>query len=105
MASHTKGPWAVESWRNGFTGNVAIQGPSPHEHAVPVCWIGANRSSAENEANARLIAASPTLVEALEELARAADVAELMLRETHPAEAQYLAARVAKAVEALSAAR
>ncbi len=69
MASFTPGPWEVESWRSGFAANVAIVGSDRSSGGTcTVCWIGANRTSGENEANARLIAAAPDLLAACEAL-------------------------------------
>lgn len=63
-AKHTPGPWDVNASRNGYTSEVAIEGPIREQETAPVCWIGANRISSENEANARLIAAAPELLAA-----------------------------------------
>lgn len=49
----------------------------------------------------QLLASNDRLRTALDNLARAADTAELMLRKDHPAEAQSLAAHVRRAREAL----
>ncbi len=65
-AKSTPGPWTIDSWRNGFVNKVAIQGPDGHGSTAPVCWVEANRPSAENEPNAHLIAAAPDLLTALE---------------------------------------
>ena len=57
MAEHTKGPWRVDG-PNGYINQIGI-GPS----------IGAAYGAGEEvKANARLIAAAPDLLEALENL-------------------------------------
>jgi hypothetical protein len=57
----TPGPWEIDE---RFPGSYAIE---PN-----VAWLGASSShqNGENLANARLIAAAPELLEALEEMAR-----------------------------------
>lgn len=59
MTQHTKGPWRYEA------GTRTIRAvPSNHWIASMDSWDGA----VNNEANARLIAAAPELLEALENL-------------------------------------
>jgi hypothetical protein len=59
MSTHTPGPWRIEEQQGGW--RVEPSG----------IWIGSStaRPRAENEANARLIAAAPEMAEALECLA------------------------------------
>lgn len=56
-ASHTPGPWHVHG------GEI---GPSPDETIAVVCALSGNDGDMEEEANARLIAAAPDLLAALE---------------------------------------
>lgn len=80
MSKHTPGPWHVESADSDGANVVAI---------AQVAWCGTNGSygrdasqtisAKEAKANARLIAAAPDLLEALEELLYArTDKAEQM---------------------------
>lgn len=57
--NHTPGPWSVESVAEVICGNL----PSPHMVIGDDCEIVAD---VHREANARLIAAAPDLLEALE---------------------------------------
>lgn len=57
--NHTPGPWRIKGTNYGYT-NKDVLGP-PHRDGgdySPIC-------TADNEANARLIAAAPELLEAL----------------------------------------
>lgn len=74
MSKHTPGPWVVdEKWPNTrFPSYMPISGAigQPQEHralANVVTAIGGERYE-EGEANARLIAAAPDLLKALERL-------------------------------------
>ena len=63
MSAHTPGPWAVHP--------VKAQVDAFSPHPIPVCqmlWPTTERSEDETEANARLIAAAPDLLEALKGL-------------------------------------
>lgn len=100
MSGHTKGPWAV--WMDF---NVVAM--DPLRRLVANAGGATNnkdqeRYHRENLANARLIAAAPDLLEALKELALAADTAELLLREEYPARAQSLHQKVATAIAAVA---
>ena len=64
MSEHTPGPWAVNPFRTTVDA-CDDEGP------LPICkllWPTNRRSEDETEANARLIAAAPELLEALQEL-------------------------------------
>lgn len=63
MAEHTPGPWTVE--RDG-QGNIVIGAPKPNDDARYL-WIAevTPSNNGEHEANARLIAAAPEMLEAL----------------------------------------
>ena len=68
-AAHTPGPWKVsDTWRSdglaGETWHVKIE--SGHELIVPANALGATEEKAQ--ANARLIAAAPELLELLKEI-------------------------------------
>lgn len=69
---HTPGPWAV----NPFCAQVDCQKFCDDGTLVPVCrllWPTKYCSEDETEANARLIAAAPELLEALERIAQHTD--------------------------------
>lgn len=65
---HTPGPWRIELGRYGVP--RAIRGPESAEFRNIINWNGlSSPSRPESVANARLIAAAPDLLEALEMLA------------------------------------
>lgn len=67
---HTPGPWAHIN-PDGFT----VRHPQVYSDTGPVCnvtWLGDGRID-ELRANARIIAAAPDLLEALQEIVAAAD--------------------------------
>lgn len=70
VAQHTPGPWALKGYLVGDKqGHRSIYGPKPWgSGSAKVAQTQGVRPAAENEANARLIAAAPELLEALEEL-------------------------------------
>ena len=71
MSAHTEGPWIVEKSRVGDDFCIYTEAKDP-EDGEPLYGIGQiwNLSgSPQNEANARLIAAAPELLAALEDLA------------------------------------
>lgn len=61
MGNHSEGPWEADKWQvKGKSGDVvAICAP---------CWL-----SSEGEANVRLVASAPALVEALRKIAAIED--------------------------------
>lgn len=66
MSEHTPGPWAV----NPALAQVDAFVLSPSQAPIPVCqmlWPTDERSEAETEANARLVAAAPDILAALKE--------------------------------------
>ena len=100
---HTPGPW--------------FQGTGNYEYCVydKRVWINQDGSSGGETPNlvvvvspedaiadARLIAAAPDLLSALDDLARYADTCELFLRETHPGKADMLRKRVTAAIDAMA---
>lgn len=58
---HTPGPWWVEDHSNPNELSIAAE----TDGRRTVCWIGANRSAAENLANSELISKSPEMLELL----------------------------------------
>ena len=70
MSKHTPGPWAHIN-PDGYT----VRHPQVYSDTGPVCnatWLGDGRIN-ELRANARLIAAAPETLEALQEIVAAAD--------------------------------
>lgn len=72
MSKHTPGPFTHEVWPDDFRGTGAIWAdPNEHgelkERVAQVQFLGSDRI-AEFEANCRLFAAAPELLEALKEL-------------------------------------
>lgn len=70
MSKHTEGPWSVESVECGdeVTGDLCILGPSPSFRFVADvsrCFQGGRIPEMEM-ANARLIAASPALLDSMQ---------------------------------------
>lgn len=69
MFEHTQGPWRVLEWADEKKGFIAVVGPGDvPQHICDVFPFGkraASQSLAEHNANARLIAAAPDLLEAL----------------------------------------
>lgn len=63
MVEHTPGPWRIERKDGGMFNVVA-----GHDYFTRtfVAFMGANPEEGDTEANARLIAAAPELLEALE---------------------------------------
>lgn len=77
MSGHTPGPWRVgEAIKDGRHGGVltCIHADDWQELATVATWMeGDDMPEPSGEANARLIAASPDLLEALRRLTGAAD--------------------------------
>lgn len=71
MATHTPGPWAIKKHESSFKPGVFIEdgvcGPDGEQIRVYGMTL---TSSEEAKANARLIAAAPDLLEALEAAVR-----------------------------------
>ena len=68
MSTHTPGPWLVQAGDEWADGIVTLEGHN--ENGTPMYWTVAsyNRRRDEADANARLIAAAPELLEALQAL-------------------------------------
>lgn len=62
---HTPGQWAVKKWLDG---NIDIVIHINEKRMTGIAQINALKSEEETEANTRLIAAAPELLEALKEL-------------------------------------
>lgn len=72
MSTHTPGPWKIHPYINNFGGRNETKDVGPSGRAV--CEVfGAFEApfGAESEANARLIAAAPEMLEALRTLVAA----------------------------------
>ena len=65
MSAHTPGPWLVQAGDEWADGIVTLEGHN--ENGTPMYWTVAsyNRRRDEADANARLIASAPDLLEAL----------------------------------------
>ncbi len=73
MTEHTPGPWSIETDVSGIYVMTPGQGIAKLYDVTPTQWIK-DRLMSIGEANARLIAAAPELLEALEETLRALEV-------------------------------
>lgn len=73
MSKHTPGPWWLNI-RNGRTRIYSIYGGD--DRGKTVCRIHAYKSST-TEANARLVAAAPELLEALKDMVKEFDIAHI----------------------------
>lgn len=81
LVKHTPGPWFGQA---GFSDDVEITAES-REGMVAICSMElgfTGRIGVEQEANARLIAAAPDLLEALEQLLGNAEIARFHLKDT-----------------------
>jgi hypothetical protein len=65
MSAHTKGPWTAGHF-SSVVGLPVMAQPDPTSNSVVICGVRGDRETAE--ANARLIAAAPDLLEALRSL-------------------------------------
>ena len=91
MKQHTLGPWAVDILDGNGQRNVRGQ-----HFEICTCWHHSVVSiEKEMEANARLIAAAPELLEALEEFEAEYDKVDLAKAEPPELTAAVLAARAA----------
>ncbi len=68
MSKHTKGPWTASGFDEEYTDQINIKGDGFYVAAA--IWMG---NPGEQEANARLIAAAPELLEALEAVLQQVD--------------------------------
>lgn len=78
MSKHTPGPWKINfSYLNGAISRWHIAGPT-HGSCYPICEhvLEFEPSHDEQFANAHLIAAAPDLLEALELIAGAQEMAD-----------------------------
>lgn len=62
MSNHTKGPWVAIARTNAY---IDIEAPEQHGYSAKII---ASISLINHEANARLIAAAPDLLEALQDI-------------------------------------
>lgn len=67
-AQHTPGPWAVKSAQHPISDTLGVRGPQGQWVALVHPLTGPQRDPA-TDANARLIAAAPDLLKALERIA------------------------------------
>ena len=93
MSAHTKGPWTTDGGICPVTGSISVVARGP------IVYVTDNSAGAENQvANARLIAAAPELLEALEQFAACAEVRDIVAGNTTLACAVFSArAAIAKA--------
>jgi hypothetical protein len=67
MSKHTPGPWQIKSDYEPLTIIGNVDGPDDGQyHYTPICEVEPTLFPDENAANARLIAAAPDLLAALE---------------------------------------
>lgn len=99
MSKHTPGPWAYDTcYRHGY-----VVWSSEHECVVDAQDDEGRYGAILSEPNARLIAAAPEMLEALQDLAAYADVCELLLMDGgYSGKAQSLRRRVTKAMSAIA---
>ena len=66
MSAHTPGPWLVQAGDEWADGIVTLEGHN--ENGTPMYWTVAsyNRRRDEADANARLIASAPDMLQALQ---------------------------------------
>lgn len=65
-AKHTPGPWVIEEWDSDYgpTGDFSIFQSDEEEVRMPIASVQAAFNGKNTQANARLIAAAPDLLEA-----------------------------------------
>lgn len=68
MSEYTKGPWSISETGPKWSINVGSGGDSNRHIAMVSCYQRFTNDHTENLANARLIAAAPELLEALQTL-------------------------------------
>ena len=78
MSKHTPGPWIGAGPSFGdplprYTTEIVTEREDEDGAATSICELPFHHHDDENEANARLIAAAPELLEALKEIVDAAD--------------------------------
>ena len=66
MSKHTPGPWSIEADTSHFGTLSTVVGGKKLPHQQMTVQVGGMADWCEQEANARLIAASPDLLEACE---------------------------------------
>ena len=71
-AKHTPGPWELEEWEfdYGPTGDFSIYQSRSKTPRMPIACVQLPFNGKRTEANARLIAAAPELLEALQAVLR-----------------------------------
>lgn len=66
---HTKGEWKVEVLKFGFPSSTVLTYGVSVDEGDPICGLASKRSNPkEAEANAKLIAAAPELLDALKDV-------------------------------------
>lgn len=74
---HTPGPWQIKSEYEPLTIIGNVDGPDDGQyHYTPICEVEETLFHDENAANARLIAAAPELLAALECISEMLDTAD-----------------------------
>ena len=80
MAEHTPGPWKVTTNLDYWVERVNFEGGEGEFKGIALCgdihWPNSNETQFEWEANARLIAAAPDLLEACKEFVRKCEAGE-----------------------------
>lgn len=90
MTQHTPGPWAYRRWSNHSDRNL-LEGFSINAGGSLVPMNTAEGDLFEAEANARLIAAAPTMLEALKDALCSLEISR---------QSDYVTSRVRAAIEA-----
>ena len=71
---HTPAPWKVMPAQKGKLGGIEVTTDKPWLIRDLICMMPHGPEQAQAEANARLIAAAPELLEALREIVKAHDI-------------------------------
>lgn len=76
---HTPGPWQANWWQGTSQPEIAIHGGGNNQWIADVIVDQdyGEESAAQQQSNAGLIAAAPTMLEALEKLERMADAMDM----------------------------